>query len=208
MFMNFTISRRIHGKSAMFGRKSNKPLRSCNATSTNGSTAYTMRAAQGRIRRRLNEPGICSTMHIQPKHASALRFDNGAIELIGLDTPQSSYRPGDKVDVTVCMRVARRPSAGFRLQVEAWLEPGEKQAHPRPVRSSARLSAGGTFSSSRWRRGELVRDKITVGLPRNWKSGPFKLGIRMLAANKTKVEVQGVTNASDNTLCILDHLDL
>lgn len=120
-------------------------------------------------------------------------FDDGRIEVLGFDTDKDAYGSGDKMQVTVYFHVNERPSDDFLLQLEAWLpaeETGGKPGHS--ARSKRRFTAEGVLPTSRWRKGELIRDRFTLDLPRTWRDGDrMILGLGMLAHRGGPIEPTG-----------------
>lgn len=119
-----------------------------------------------------------------PRNAlEGIRFDQGRIEVLGYDTDKDAYRPGDQVRVSVYFHVPdERPSEDFQLQLEAWptgLAPGVST--PKPARSPMRYTAGGVLPTSRWRKGEYIRDTFEVRLSPNWKAERLNLGLALNA---------------------------
>src|SRR5688500_7160434 len=81
-------------------------------------------------------------------------LDGGSIAVVGWDAARPSWKPGEKAELTVYFRAARRPSGDFLLQIEAW-RPGAAAAKATglsvPVRTPMRGTGGGLLPTSRWR---------------------------------------------------------
>jgi hypothetical protein len=115
-------------------------------------------------------------------------FDDGAIEVIGVDVTEVA-RPGEKLDVVVYLRAERRPSADFLFQVEA--RPADPATAPRATSSLLRATAQGALPTSRWRDGEFIRDRFQVRIPNSWAGGTIVLGLRMADRQRKAAPIGG-----------------
>jgi len=117
-----------------------------------------------------------------PQHPTAgVGFDDGSIELIGFDLPEAGARAGEKLEVSLYFRASRRPSADFQMQIVAW-PPGAgagAAAPPPPTRSPSKMAGGGLLPTSRWRDGELIRERIKLRIPDGWPAGQMQLGLKL-----------------------------
>ncbi|MCG8416678.1 MAG: sulfatase-like hydrolase/transferase [Proteobacteria bacterium] len=64
--------------------------------------------------------------------AAGTSFDNGRIEVIGIDTDKPAYRAGEWIHVAVYLHATERPGGDFRLQLTAWLDAGDVGTPERP----------------------------------------------------------------------------
>jgi arylsulfatase A-like enzyme len=140
-------------------------------------------------------------------------LDGGAIQVLGFDGDRPSYRPGDKAELTVYFRAARRPSGDFLFQLEAWRKgagPGSTRATV--VRSAMRATAGGLLPSSRWRDSEFIRDRIKLRFPETWRDPPggqIVLALRaQTAIDRKPVPIKGPGRDGDPERLILGELRL
>jgi choline-sulfatase len=137
-------------------------------------------------------------------------LDGGAIEVIGFDSDKPSYVPGDRAEISIYFRTARRPSGDFLFGVEAW----PKQDDRRPAaaaKSGMRATAGGLLPSSRWRPGEHIRDRMKVRLPASWSDtpGPIVVGLRAKSAAERKpVPHRGRSREGDPDILVLGEIRL
>jgi hypothetical protein len=132
----------------------------------------------------------------EPKQPSkGIRFDGGAIEVVGIDTDKASYTTGDKMKVVVYFHVKDRPSRDFRIQVQGWLADDSPASRALPLaQSKLRYTADGLFPSSRWREGEYIRERFQVPIPPTWKSGSaIAIGMHMIADGGVQASVSGPT---------------
>src|SRR5690606_23984546 len=96
-------------------------------------------------------------------------------------------RPGDSIKVSVYFRVHRRPSDDFRLQVVARPPPGDDGAGDRQATSKLRFTKD--FPTSRWREGEIVRDRFQIRIPESWPAGAatrVAVGLRVAQARSPR----------------------
>ena len=138
-------------------------------------------------------------------------LDGGAIEVLGFDQDKPSYRPGEKPEVAVYFRAARRPQADLLFQVEAWRKTGP--AGPTNVsKSGMKATAGGLLPTSRWREGEFIRDRIKVRIPDSWAEpagSQIVLGLRVQTASGRKpVSHQGPSREGDPDVLVLGEIRL
>ena len=117
---------------------------------------------------------------------------DGTIRVEGIELIKNSYKPGDQVPVTVYLRALDTPKDDMKLQIEAWLEgPGTIS---RSAKSKLRFTADGLFPTSRWHKGELVRDRFKITLPPSWAAAQgsvVKVGIRFRERKNKKLELTG-----------------
>jgi choline-sulfatase len=136
-------------------------------------------------------------------------LDGAAIQVLGFDSDKPSYRAGDKAELSVYFRAARRPSGDFLFQIEAWRKDAAGGA---PARSSMKATAGGLLPSSRWRGGEHIRDRIKVRLPESWADpagGPIVIGLRAQTASGRKpAPFKGPTRAGQPDVLVLGQIRL
>lgn len=144
---------------------------------------------------------------------TGVSFDEGRIELIGYETAKKAYTTDEVLEVAVYFRVTERPGAAYRLQLESWpvvKTPGGDEvrdgagnppganpgASPGPVPpgrltargpSSPRYTAGGLFPTTRWRKGEIIRDRFKVRIPPRWQTGDaIEFGVLMASHDLRK----------------------
>jgi arylsulfatase A-like enzyme len=140
-------------------------------------------------------------------------FDDGAIEVLGADVTPAEAIGGDALEVAVYLRAVRRPSADFLLQVEARPLGGDGKTLRPPATASSglRATAGGTLPTSRWRDGELIRDRFEVRVPAHWTGpdgGTLVLGLRLADARRKRLTPTGPTVPSDPQLLRLGELSI
>jgi choline-sulfatase len=134
---------------------------------------------------------------------SGVTFDGGAIEVLGFDPPASGARVGDKVEVAVYFRAVRRPSADFQMQLVAW-PAGDAAA----IRSPSKMSGGGLLPTSRWRDGELIRERMKLRIPDKWPAGPAELGLRLSAQGGKSPSHTGPTHPKEPEVVLLGSASL
>ncbi|HUH02158.1 MAG TPA: sulfatase-like hydrolase/transferase [Kofleriaceae bacterium] len=138
----------------------------------------------------------------KPKQrVSGVTFDDGRIEVLGIDIAESSYGPGDRIPITVYFHVKERPERDLKLQVEGWLEgvPGGAGA-----RSQLRFTSQGLFPTSRWRDGEYIRDRFAITVPPSWRGGDrITIGLRMADRSDARLTPTGRLRDGDRELAII-----
>lgn len=143
---------------------------------------------------------------------SELVFDKGSLEILGFDRAKNPLKAGETAEVFLYLKVVKRPSADFRFQMELWPITAEgtwATARPRTARSGLRMTARGRFPSSRWRPGEVIRERFKVKLPKGWTAG-VKLGVGLRATSsdrRTKIKLPGPKRQSDQHLANLGTID-
>jgi len=131
---------------------------------------------------------------------SGVTFDDGAIEVLGFDLPAGGARAGDKLEVPVYFRAVRRPSADFQMQLVAW--PTGGAALP-PARSASKMAGGGLLPTSRWRDGELIRERIKLRIPDGWPAGQVQIGLRLGASGGVVAQHSGPSHPKDAEVAVL-----
>ena len=109
---------------------------------------------------------------VDPRGGGAT-FDGGRIEVLGFDVEPASPIPGQSIEVAVYFRAKRAPSDDFKLELVA------AAGDASPQRSRAAFTAKGRFPTSRWRPGEIIRDRRKLTLRRDLE-GEVTLGLRLL----------------------------
>lgn len=122
--------------------------------------------------------------------------------------------PGARLDVHVYFHVEQPTPTAYRFQLAAWpIDPANPTAAPAPgriLRTSLRATAGGAFSTERWKAGDHVRERFPLTIPPDWppdwpRDGTFALGLGLVAedaAGKIRVPT-GDKLASDPTIAVL-----
>jgi hypothetical protein len=130
-----------------------------------------------------------------PRHPTqGISFDGGRIEVLGFDADKDAYLPGDDIVLSVYFHVpGERPSDDFQLQAEAW----QPDPTVKPARTSLRLTGKGVLPTSRWRKGEYIRDTFTLRVPRYWKPGTILVGVGMSARTSGWQTPTGPTRDKD-----------
>ncbi len=135
-----------------------------------------------------------------------LTYDGGRIELLGFDTKKTSHAPGERLPVWLYFHVKDAPTADFRFQVQVVME-GDQGAIGAPLRTRPALTDKGVFATSRWRKGEYIRDRAVVQLPHSWRGGhTLAFGFRMLDAQRRGIKPTGPTLGKDLTLGLMGRL--
>jgi choline-sulfatase len=115
--------------------------------------------------------------------------------------------PGARLDVHVYFHVEHPTATAYRFQLAAWpIDPADPTAAPAPgriLRTSLRATAGGAFSTERWKPGDHVRERFPLTIPPDWPPGTIGLGlVAEDAAGKLHVPT-GDQLAGDPTIAVL-----
>jgi arylsulfatase A-like enzyme len=143
--------------------------------------------------------------------ATGISFDAGRLVVLGTSPRAPKVRPGDKVEVDVFFEVTDRPSAGFKLQLVAWPVAATgfstgAALPPQVAKGPLRLTLDGLFPSDRWRKGELIRERLTATVPKDWASVPgdaIAYGVALAGPSGQRIEPSGGAPASDKALAVL-----
>jgi hypothetical protein len=94
--------------------------------------------------------------------------------------------PGAKLDVHVYFHVEQPTATAYRFQLAAWpIDPANPTAAPVPgriLRTSLRATAGGAFSTERWKPGDHIRERFPLTIPPDWPpAGQAAMGLGLVA---------------------------
>ncbi len=113
---------------------------------------------------------------VAAQHRLGIAF-NDEIELVGFDLGQDSAQPGQQVPLILIWRTLSKPTADYLVslqlkgiddhQEQSWLQ------HP----------AGGTYPTSKWEQGEIVRDWHDLSLAADTAPGVYKLSVRLVKSD-------------------------
>ena len=100
------------------------------------------------------------------QHPGEINFDN-KIVLLGYDLT-GEPKAGSSFDITMYFRVDQPLHGDWKvfLHFEA---PGKRR------QPFDHYGVGGLYPVSQWKKGEIIRDKITVAVPRDWPNGKTQL---------------------------------
>jgi len=102
----------------------------------------------------------------------------GAFTLLGCNVDESDVRPGGTLSVQCFYRVDASTDRDYQFVLEAAVPPDHPRLHHM---RSEHFPVGGRYMTSEWRPGEIVRDRVTLSLPRELRWGTtltVKLSIR------------------------------
>ncbi len=122
-----------------------------------------------------------------PQHA-ADATGAAAVRLIGYDLDHPGYKPGDTVVVTLYFESAAETTTSYRLEAgAASLVTGTQ---PPAVRMD-KSPLDGMFPTSRWKKGEFVKESYSLRVPGGWPAGGAKLTFRLLDDHRQPVMLLG-----------------
>jgi hypothetical protein len=123
-------------------------------------------------------------------------FDN-QITLYGFGLSRDPLKPGEGVDVTLLWQAEREMDASYVV----FLQLVDKDGKIWTSRDSPPLS--GQYPTSRWIRGEIVRDTHTLVLPASMPNGDYRIEVglyRLQDSGKERLTVLRWTTRSTDTL--------
>jgi arylsulfatase A-like enzyme len=143
--------------------------------------------------------------------ATGVSFDGGRLAVLGATPKTARVKPGDKLEIEVFLEVKDRPSGAFKPQIIAWPVTAAgfapKAAIPAQIsKGTPRLTLDGLFPSDRWRPGELIRERLSVSVPRDWAAVPadaVAYALVMVGAPGTRLEPTGAVPANDKAAAVL-----
>ena len=140
-----------------------------------------------------------------------LSFDDGRISVTGWHTTKPAVAVGDQIQVTVYLSVNDRPSDDFRLQIAGWWD-GAQPRSVGEVHSPLRLAGNGLFPTSRWRKGDVIRERFKLTVPQRWKlAKPDTMGLGLKlgkAASADALSPDGAIRPGNPTIGVLGKLQL
>lgn len=100
------------------------------------------------------------------QHPLDINFDN-KITLLGYDI-QGEVKAGASFDLTMFFRVDQPVHGDWKVFVH-FEAPGKRR------QPFDHYGVGGLYPVSQWKKGEIVRDKVTVAVPGNWPAGKTQI---------------------------------
>jgi hypothetical protein len=95
------------------------------------------------------------------------------IALLGFDLENATIAPGDSFSVTLTYRALAHTSLNYTAFVHL-LGPQREDGSPIWAQSDSE-PCGGALPTSRWQRGDMIRDTITLTLPLDAVDGDYRL---------------------------------
>ncbi len=141
----------------------------------------------------------------------ATSFENGTIEVRGIGTPANAlYKPGDKMEIYVYFKATQPTSETYRFQLITYpaTDDPTDRVPPAALRTQLRATADGSYSTNRWKAGELIRDRFELTIPPDWKADKMRVALLAIARGTEKARPTGVTPAGDPTLAVLGVLPI
>lgn len=147
------------------------------------------------------------------KLIEGVSLDDGTIAVDSFEIEDKPYRPGEKLSIALYFRSDKPMDFDLNFQMEAWIEaPINKRS--RNAKSPLRLTGKGMFPTSRWHQGELVRDRFTIPLPKDWNreldKSVIKFGIRakIKARKQGELKLTGPLRPNTTDLIVIGTLSL
>jgi arylsulfatase A-like enzyme len=137
---------------------------------------------------------------------------NISIAGIGPAANKPALGPNAKTDVHVYFHVTEPTTADYRFQLVVWpvTDPTTPLTAPIPldrtIRGSLRVTADGAYASSRWRRGDTIRERFPVTIPADWVAPALGVGLVVTDAAGTRLTPTGAKPDNDPQIFVLGHL--
>ncbi len=131
-------------------------------------------------------------------------IEDGKIEILGIGRDlQKPPIPSLATDVLVYFKPNQPTTTSYKLQLVAWpVDANAPITDPVPVsalRSNFRITADGSYPTTRWQKGEYIRDRFTIRLPNEWKTDSIAIALVVApqANQSQKVRATGVSPSND-----------
>jgi hypothetical protein len=128
----------------------------------------------------------------------------GKIEILGIGHDTVKPKPKQKVDFFVYFRVNEPITTPYRLQLVGWpVATGASitdQITLGALRSPLRMTAEGAYPTSRWQKGEYIRERFSLTLPVGWTADAIALGLLVQQNTGQKLKPTGPAPSNDEHL--------
>jgi hypothetical protein len=141
-----------------------------------------------------------------------LTFDDGRIKILGVDfvDPSKPVKPGDRTAVYVYFEALDVPTKPYKFQLVDWMTTratfAPDAAMYGPRRGPFRATLDGLFAANRWRKGELIRDRWDLEIPKEWTMDGLGLGLAIDEGKR--ITVDGPHPGGDQTIVTLGVLPI
>ncbi len=118
-----------------------------------------------------------------------------AVRVLGYDLGKPGeavkpYRVGDAVTVTLYFECIAETAANLRLEAAAVSQPSVPTDKPPTIRQD-KAPLDGMFPTSRWKKGEYVKETYALRLPAGWQTTGVKLAFRLLDDKRQPLPLTG-----------------
>ncbi|MGB3905271.1 MAG: DUF2079 domain-containing protein [Anaerolineae bacterium] len=110
---------------------------------------------------------------VAAQHRLGIAFTD-EIELVGFDLGQDSAEPGQQVPLILIWRALSEPTEDYLVSLRLKPIDGEHE------QSWLQLPAGGTYPTSKWEQGAVVRDWHDLGLAPDTAPGVYELSVSLV----------------------------
>jgi hypothetical protein len=131
-------------------------------------------------------------------------IEDGRIEILGIGVdPSKPPIPSLPADFHVYFKPNQPTSVSYKLQLVAWpVDAAAPLTDPVPLsalRSSFRITGDGSLPTTRWNKGEYIRERFTLKLPNEWKTNAIAIAIVVAPQNNAgqKLRATGATPSND-----------
>lgn len=117
---------------------------------------------------------------VTPQHRLGISFDD-EIELVGFDLGQPAAQPGQQVPLILIWRALSAPTEDYLVSLRL------KRIDDHQEQSWLQRPAGGTYPTSKWGQGDVVRDWHDLSLAADTAPGVYELSVGLLKPNDRAV---------------------
>ncbi len=131
-------------------------------------------------------------------------IEGGKVDIIGIGRDLAKPPiPSLMADFHVYFQPNEPTSTSYKMQLVAWpVDAAAPLTDPVPVsalRSSFRITADGSYPTTRWKKGEYIRERFSLKLPNEWRTNAIAIGLVIAPQvnQSQKVRPTGVTPSND-----------
>lgn len=136
--------------------------------------------------------------------AAGATIEDGMIEVMGVGRDLAKPPiPSLATDLFIYFKPTGPTAQSYKFQLVAWpVDAGAPLTDPVPVtalRSNFRITADGSYPTTKWSKGEYIRDRFTIKLPNEWKTDSIAIGLVVAPQTNQsrKVRATGPTPSND-----------
>lgn len=127
-------------------------------------------------------------------------IEDGKLEILGIGRDlEKPPIPSLATDLFVYFKPNEPTARSYKFQLVAWpVDPGSPLTDPVPVtalRSNFRSTADGAYPTTKWTKGEYIRDRFTLKLPIDWKTDAIAVAL-VVAPQTSQIQKLRATGAA------------
>ena len=131
-------------------------------------------------------------------------LENGKVEILGIGRDLSKPPiPSLATDLYIYFKPNEPTSVAYKFQLAAWpVDANAQLTDPVPIsalRSNFRLTADGSYPTTRWQKDEYIRERFTIKLPNEWKTDAIAIALVIAPQGNQsqKIRATGTTPSND-----------